>query len=76
MKRWLTIAQVVDAYPLTERHLRGLIYQRRVAYTKVGSRVFLDAADVDRLFDTGRVEATTPSPLSAVPRRGASGRGR
>ena len=76
MRRWLTIAQVVGAYPLTERHLRGLIYQRRVAYTKVGSRVFLDAADVDRLFEAGRVEATTPGQLRAVPSRRASGRGR
>ena len=76
MKRWLTIRQVVGAYPLTERHLRGLIYQRRVAYTKVGSRVFLDAADVDRLFEAGRIEATTPGQIRLVPRRRASRRGR
>jgi len=54
-----TIAQAVEERPwLTERWARRLIYERRIAFRKVGSRVLLDLADVDALADAGLVKAS------------------
>ena len=54
----LTIPQAVEANPwLTERYVRRLIHERRIPFHKVGGRVLLDQADLDRLVSAGRVEA-------------------
>ena len=54
----LTLPQVVEARPwLTERYLRRLVYEKRVAYHRVGGRLLFDLADLDALAERGRVEA-------------------
>jgi len=53
-----TLVQVVEARPwLTERWLRRLVAERRVAYHKCGGRLLFDLADIDALAEGGRVEA-------------------
>jgi excisionase family DNA binding protein len=55
----VTIPQAVDANPwLTERWIRRLIAERRIAYHKAGGRVLLDQDDIDQFSEGGRVEAT------------------
>lgn len=57
-KKLVTIRQAIEARPwLTERYARRLVFERRVTYYRVGGRVLLDLADVDRLVEEGRVEA-------------------
>ncbi|MDA8312748.1 MAG: DNA-binding protein [Actinomycetota bacterium] len=41
---------------LTERHLRQLLFERRVAFHKVGRLVFVDLDDLDDFLEVGRVE--------------------
>lgn len=53
----VTLAQAVEARPwLTERFLRRLVAERRVAFHKVGGRLLFDLSDLDALAERGRVE--------------------
>ncbi len=57
-RRLATLTQVVEARPwLTERWLRRLVAERRVAYHKCGGRLLFDLDDIDALAEAGRVEA-------------------
>lgn len=58
---WLTPKEVPTKYPLTERHVRRMIFERRIAFSKVGGRVFINQEDLDGLFAAGRVEAERAS---------------
>jgi hypothetical protein len=54
----VSLRQAVEARPwLTERHLRRLVAERRLAYSKVGGKLVFDLADIDGLVVAGRVEA-------------------
>jgi excisionase family DNA binding protein len=54
----VTLSQAVEARPwLTERWLRRLVYERRIAFHKVGRRLLFDLRDLDQLTESGRVEA-------------------
>jgi excisionase family DNA binding protein len=44
---------------LTERWLRRLVYERRVPFHKVGGRLLFDLEDLDKLAESGRVEAVS-----------------
>ena len=53
----VTIPQAIEARPwLTERYLRRLVHERRVAFHKVGARLLFDLADLDQLAEAGRRE--------------------
>jgi hypothetical protein len=39
------------------RWLRRQVYERKLAYHKVGGRVLIDLHDLDRLAEAGRIEA-------------------
>ena len=41
----------------TERLLRRLVYEKRIAYTKPARQVLIDLDDLDRLVSEHRVEA-------------------
>lgn len=41
----------------TERILRRLVAEKRIAFHKVGGKVFFDLADLDAYAEAGRVEA-------------------
>ncbi|HEV2810916.1 MAG TPA: hypothetical protein VGV93_11045 [Acidimicrobiales bacterium] len=57
--RYFTIPQAVAAYPgvLTERLIRRLVAERRIAYSYAGRRVVLAEADIEAYLDAGRHEA-------------------
>jgi excisionase family DNA binding protein len=50
----------------TERYLRRIVSERKIAHHKIGRRVFLDLDDVDRFAESGRVEAVKPTRLRAI----------
>ncbi len=56
--RYFTIPQAVAAYPgvLTERLIRRLVAERRIAYSYAGRRVVLAEADIEAYLDSGRHE--------------------
>jgi excisionase family DNA binding protein len=56
----VTLRQAVAERPwLTERWLRRLVYERRVPFHKVGGRLLFDLEDLDKLAESGRVEAVS-----------------
>jgi hypothetical protein len=68
--RYFTIPQAAEAYPgvLTERLIRRLVAERRIAYTYAGRRVVLAEADVEAYLDANRHEPLQ-GPSAAVGRR-------
>lgn len=54
---WLTIEQAVDHYEgiFTERLLRRLVFERRVAFSHAGRKVIFDSRDLDTYLESGRV---------------------
>ncbi len=53
----LTVKDAAACLNTTERHLREMIYQRRVPFIKVGRLVRIDSGDLDKWIDSRRVEA-------------------
>ena len=58
--RYFTIPQAVEAYPgvLTERLIRRLVAEKRVAYTYAGRRVVLAEDDIEDYLERNRREPT------------------
>jgi len=55
----VNLDQAVEARPfLTKRHLRRLIAERRIPVFKFGGRVLIDLADLDRLVEASRRDAS------------------
>ena len=56
--RYFTIPQAVDAYPgvLTERLIRRLVADHRIAHTYAGRRVVLAEDDIEDYLDRNRRE--------------------
>lgn len=52
-----TIRQIPNERPwASESYLRRLVFERRIAFYKVGKRVLISLADLDALVGDGRVE--------------------
>jgi excisionase family DNA binding protein len=54
----LTVVEASEYSKLPVRYLRRLIGEGRIAYHKVGRKVFLMRGDLDALFEAGRREAS------------------
>lgn len=56
--RYFTIPQAVEAYPgvLTERLIRRLVSDRRIAYSYSGRRVILAEDDIEAYLEARRRE--------------------
>lgn len=56
--RYFTIPQAVEAYPgvLTERLIRRLVNDRRIASTRSGRRVVLAESDIEAYLEGNRRE--------------------
>jgi hypothetical protein len=55
---YLSFQQAIDRHPwLTERYLRRLVAERRIAFHKIGGRLVFAVADLDALVAAHRVEA-------------------
>jgi len=69
MERLLTVEAAADRLGTSVRFVRRLIFERRIAFVKVGRHARIAAADLDAYIRAGRVE------VGAIPilarRRGA-----
>ena len=56
--RYFTIPQAIETYPgvLTERLIRRLVAERRIAYTYAGRRIVLAEADIEAYLEANRHE--------------------
>ncbi len=56
--RYFTITQAAEAYPgvLTERLIRRLVSDRRIAFTRAGRRVILAESDIEAYLEGNRQE--------------------
>ncbi len=59
----LTVSEAAAYLNVTERYVRRLVAERRVAYHKVGRLLRFHRADLDALFEAGRVEVPPVHPL-------------
>jgi excisionase family DNA binding protein len=57
LDRLLTVEEAADRLGTSTRFVRRLIFERRVAYTKLGRHVRITSDDLDALIAAGRVEA-------------------
>jgi excisionase family DNA binding protein len=48
---WLTVVQLADLLAITERHIRRLVAERRIPYTKVGGRLRFNLSRVQAWLD-------------------------
>jgi excisionase family DNA binding protein len=63
----LTVNEAAERLATKPRFIRRLIAERRIPYIKLGAHVRLDAADLDRFVDAGRVRPQIP-PRAAISR--------
>ncbi len=74
----LTLAQAAAYLNVSERFVRRLVAERRIAFHKVGHFLRFQAADLDAFLEAGRVEPVADHPLLARARsasRRSSSRG-
>lgn len=45
----------------TQRYTRRLVYERRIPYLKIGSKVFISQEDIDAFLRSNRVESARVS---------------
>ena len=68
MDELLTVEEVADQLGTSVRFVRRLVFERRIAYTKLGRHVRIAARDLSAFVEAGRVEIGDVPTLS---RRGA-----
>jgi excisionase family DNA binding protein len=61
MDRLLTLAEVAERLNTTPRHVRRLVFERRIAYRKLGRYVRFHPDDVAEYVAAHRVEAARPA---------------
>jgi excisionase family DNA binding protein len=59
----LTLPEAAAYLNVTERYVRRLVAERRIAFHKVGRLLRFRASDLDELFEAGRVEVPPVHPL-------------
>jgi excisionase family DNA binding protein len=59
MDEMLTVKDAAERLGTSERFVRRLIFERRIAYTKLGRHVRIAASDLDGFIAAGRIEART-----------------
>jgi excisionase family DNA binding protein len=68
MDRLLTLDQAAERLGTSVRLVRRLVFQRRIAYVKLGRHVRIAASDLDGFIRASRVEV---GQLPTLTRRGA-----
>ena len=64
----LTMEEVAERLNTTARHVRRLVFERRIAYVKVGRHVRIATRDLDAFIAARRVDV---GELPAAARKGA-----
>jgi excisionase family DNA binding protein len=57
MERLLTVEEAAERLGTSVRFVRRLVFERRIAYTKLGRYVRIATRDLDAFIEAGRVEA-------------------
>ena len=57
MDMLLTVEQASERLGTSVRFVRRLVFERRIAYVKVGRHVRIATRDLDAFIDAGRVDA-------------------
>jgi excisionase family DNA binding protein len=66
MDQLLTPQEAADRRGTSLRFVRRLIFERRIAYTKLGRHVRIATSDLDAFIAAGRIEA---GPVADSPKR-------
>jgi excisionase family DNA binding protein len=62
LDRLLTLEEAAERLGTSVRFVRRLVFERRIAYTKLGRHVRIGHRDLDAFIAAGRIEAgTVPS---------------
>jgi excisionase family DNA binding protein len=61
MERLLTVAEAAERLNTTPRHVRRLVFERRIAYRKLGNYVRFHPDDLAEYVAAHRVEVTCPA---------------
>lgn len=61
--RLLDVTGAAAYLGVSQRFMRRLVAERRIAFVKLGRHVRFDVADLDGFIDAGRVEAAEPQGL-------------
>jgi excisionase family DNA binding protein len=69
LDRLLTVEEAAERLGTSTRFVRRLIFERRIAFVKVGRHVRIASTDLDAYIRAGRVEVGATSLLAR--RRGA-----
>ena len=59
MDKLLTVEEAAERLGTSVRFVRRLVFERRIAYTKLGRHVRIAATDLDVLIAAGRIEASS-----------------
>ena len=59
MDKLLTVEEAAERLGTSVRFMRRLIFERRIAYTKLGRHVRIATSDLDAFITAGRIEAGT-----------------
>lgn len=57
MARWADLAATADYLATSERHMRRLVYERRVPFTKLGGKVRFDLDEIDKFLAAASIGA-------------------
>jgi excisionase family DNA binding protein len=57
MDRLLTVEDAADRLGTSTRFVRRLVFERRIAFVKVGRHVRIAPADLDAFIAAGRIDA-------------------
>jgi excisionase family DNA binding protein len=57
MDKLLTVEEAAERLGTSVRFVRRLIFERRIAYTKLGRHVRIATSDLDAFIAAGRIEA-------------------
>ena len=57
LDRLLTVEEAAERLGTSTRFVRRLIFERRIAFVKVGRHVRITQVDLDAFVDAGRVDA-------------------
>jgi len=63
-ERYLTVRETADRMNTSERFVRRLVAERRIAFHKVGAHVRIAVADISAFLQAGRVEPITTASVS------------
>ncbi len=61
MERLLTVAEAAERLNTTPRHVRRLVFERRIAYRKLGNYVRFHPDDLAEYVAAHRVEVARPT---------------